>query len=54
MQYFHLGLWLSQLSDVAPYAGAATKKIRAWCYKTDDVSASHILSLLCVDTTNTL
>ncbi len=41
------GLRLSQLSD-APYAGPAAKKIRAWCDKTDDVSASpHSFAPLC-------
>ncbi len=48
MQHFHPGLLLSQLSDVPPYAGPAAKKIRAWCDKTDDVSASpHSFAPLC-------
>ncbi len=48
MQHFHPGLRLSQLSDVPPYAGPAAKKIRAWCDKTDDVSASpHSFAPLC-------
>lgn len=54
MQHFHPGLRLSQLSDVPPYAGPAAKKIRAWCDKQTTFQPAHILSLLCVDTTNTL
>lgn len=52
MQHFHPGLRLSQLSDVLP--GQQRRKSGGGVIKQTTFQPAHILSLLCVDTTNTL
>lgn len=54
MQHFHPGLRLSQLSDVPLMPGQQRRKSGRGVIKQTTFQPAHILSLLCVDTTNTL